>query len=81
MFAILRRRRFLACAALFGLISEAFTPGGLTFRQRGILVTASALGDPYSLGAQPDAQLAQSLPREVREAVTYGRPAAQAAAV
>ena len=30
-----------------------------------------------SLGAQPDAQLAQSLPREVREAVTYGRPVAQ----
>ena len=31
-----------------------------------------------SLGAQPDAQLAQSLPPEVREAVTYGRPVAQA---
>jgi hypothetical protein len=30
-----------------------------------------------SLGAQPDAQLAQSLPQEVREAVTYGRPVAQ----
>ena len=30
-----------------------------------------------SLGAQPDAQLAQSLPREVREAVTYGRPPSQ----
>ena len=30
-----------------------------------------------SLGAQPDAELAQSLPREVREAVTYGRPVAQ----
>jgi len=29
-----------------------------------------------SLGAQPDAQLAKSLPPEVREAVTYGRPAA-----
>lgn len=29
-----------------------------------------------SLGAQPDAQLAQSLPLEVREAVTYGRPVA-----
>jgi len=146
---------------LFGLMSEAFTPSGLTFRQRGILVTAaaSALGDSYcslawggklgevsdaavaagvlnggdagltdqekamaawarkvardpnattpadiqalhdtglddgqifaitafvalrlafstindSLGAQPDTQLAQSLPREVREAVTYGR--------
>src|ERR1017187_8134979 len=34
---------------LFGLMSEAFTPSGLTFRQRGILVTAaaSALGDSY----------------------------------
>jgi alkylhydroperoxidase family enzyme len=29
-----------------------------------------------SLGAEPDAQLAQSLPPEVREAVTYGRPVA-----
>ena len=154
---------------LFGLMSEALTPSGLAFRQRGILVTAaaSALGDSYcslawggklgqasdaavaagvltssdagltdqekvmaawarkvardpnattpadiqalrdsglddgqifaitafvaprlafsaindSLGAQPDAQLAQSLPREVREAVTYGRPVTQAAAV
>jgi uncharacterized peroxidase-related enzyme len=151
---------------LFGLMSQAFAPGGLTFRQRGILVTAaaSALGDSYcslawgaklgqasdaavaagvltgsdagltdqekamagwarkvardpngttpadiqalrdtglddeqifavtafvalrlafstindSLGAQPDAQLAQSVPREVRGAVTYGRPVAQA---
>jgi uncharacterized peroxidase-related enzyme len=150
---------------LFGLMSAAFRPSGLTFRQRGILVTAaaSALGDSYcslawggklgkasdtavaagvlagsdagladqekamaawarkvardpnattpadiqalrdtglddgqifaittfvalrlafstindSLGAQPDAQLAQSLPQEVREAVTYGRPVAQ----
>jgi uncharacterized peroxidase-related enzyme len=149
---------------LFELLSQAVTPGGLTFRQRGILVTAaaSALGDSYcslawgaklakasdpalaaavlngsdagltdqekamagwarkvaadpnattpadiqalrdaglddgqifaitsfvalrlafstindSLGAQPDAQLAQSVPRQVREAVTYGRPAA-----
>jgi uncharacterized peroxidase-related enzyme len=151
---------------LFGLMSEAFKPSGLSFRQRGILVTAaaSALGDSYcslawggklsqasdpavavgvlngtdaeltdqekamagwarqvardpnattpadvqalrdtglddgqifaitafvalrlafstindSLGAQPDAQLAQSLPPDVREAVTYGRPVAQA---
>ena len=149
---------------LFELMSAAFTPSGLSFRQRGILVTAaaSALGDSYcslawggklgkgsgadlaagvlngsdtgltsqeramaewarkvatdpnattpadiqalrasglddgqifaitafvalrlafstindSLGAQPDAQLAQSLPRQVREAVTYGRPVA-----
>ena len=29
-----------------------------------------------ALGAQPDAQLAQSLPEQVREAVTYGRPVA-----
>jgi hypothetical protein len=34
-----------------------------------------------SLGAQPDAQLAQSLPQEVRAAVTYGRPVAQASAI
>jgi uncharacterized peroxidase-related enzyme len=149
---------------LFELMSQAFAPAGLTFRQRGILVTAaaSALGDSYcslawggklgqasdasvaagvlngtdagltdqekaiaawarkvardpngttpadiqalrdtgledrqifaltafvalrlafstindSLGAQPDAQLAASLPPEVREAVTYGRPVA-----
>jgi uncharacterized peroxidase-related enzyme len=153
---------------LFELMSEAFKPSGLSFRQRGILVTAaaSALGDSYcslawggklakasdatlaagvltsddtgltdqeraiadwarkvakdpnattpadiqalrdcglddgqifavttfvalrlafstindSLGAQPDVQLAQSLPREVREAVTYGRPVAEAGA-
>src|SRR5450432_1697799 len=34
---------------LFGLMSEAFMPSGLSFRQRGILVTAaaSALGDSY----------------------------------
>src|SRR5271155_5806539 len=34
---------------LFGLMSQAFTPSGLTFRQRGILATAaaSALGDSY----------------------------------
>jgi len=151
---------------LFELMSQAFRPSGLTFRQCGILVTAaaSALGDSYcslawggklgkasnsaiaagvldgsdagltdqekamaawarkvarnpnattpadvqalreaglgdgqifaitafvalrlafstindSLGAQPDAELAQSVPREVREAVTYGRPVAQA---
>ncbi len=29
-----------------------------------------------SLGAQPDAQLARSLPLEMREAVTKGRPVA-----
>jgi uncharacterized peroxidase-related enzyme len=150
--------------ALFELMSQAFRPSGLSFRQRGILVTAaaSALGDSYcslawggklgqvsdaalaagiltgsdagltaqeqamaawarqvvrdpnattaadvqalrdtglddgqifaitafvalrlafaavndSLGAQPDAQLAQSLPSQVRDAVTFGRPVA-----
>jgi len=147
---------------LFGLMSEAFRPSGLSFRQRGILVTAAAstLGDSYcslawggklagvsdaelaagvltggdagltdqeqamaawarkvardpnattpadievlravglddgqifsitafvalrlafstindALGAQPDEGMARSLPPEVREAVTYGRP-------
>jgi hypothetical protein len=34
-----------------------------------------------SLGAQPDTQLAQSLPQLVREAVTHGRPVAQAPSV
>jgi uncharacterized peroxidase-related enzyme len=150
---------------LFELMSGAFRASGLTFRQRGILVTAAAstLGDSYcslawggklakatdaglaagvlsggdagltdqekaiaewarkvasdpnattqadiqalrdrglddgqvfaitafvalrlafstindSLGAQPDAELDRSLPREVRAAVTYGRPTAQ----
>jgi uncharacterized peroxidase-related enzyme len=154
---------------LFELMSQAFKPSGLSFRQRGILVAAaaSALGDSYcslawggklggasdaglaagvlngsdaglspqeqaiarwarqvardpnattpadiqalrdtglddgqifaitafvalrlafstindALGAQPDAQLARSLPREVREAVTYGRPVAQESAI
>jgi uncharacterized peroxidase-related enzyme len=148
---------------LFELMSQAFKPSGLSFRQRGILVTAaaSALGDSYcsmawggklagatepdlaagvlkghdgelseqekamaawarkivkdpnatapadvqalrdaglsddqifaitafvalrlafsiindSLGAQPDPQLVESLPKEVVDAVTYGRPA------
>jgi uncharacterized peroxidase-related enzyme len=151
-------------SGLFDLMSQAFKPSGLSFRQRGILVTAaaSALGDSYcslawggklataseaalaagvlngsdaaltvqekamaawarkvvrdpnattpadiqelrdsglddhqifaitvfaalrlafstindALGAQPDAQLAESLPPEVREAVTFGRPVA-----
>jgi uncharacterized peroxidase-related enzyme len=148
---------------LFELMSQAFKPSGLTFRQRGILVTAAAstLGDSYcsmawggklasatepdlaaavlegrddglseqekamavwarkivndpngttqadlqalrdtglddgqifsitafvalrlafstindALGAEPDAQLVKKLPKEVVEAVTYGRPA------
>jgi len=29
-----------------------------------------------ALGAQPDAQLAESLPQQTRQAVTYGRPVA-----
>lgn len=151
-------------SALFELMSQAFKPSQLSFRQRGILViaAASALGDSYcslawsgkldkasgtplaagvltgddggltdqeeamaawarkvardpnattpadiqalrdaglddgqifaittfvalrlafstvndALGAQPDAQLAESLSQEVREAVTFGRPPA-----
>lgn len=147
---------------LFELMSQAFKPSGLSFRQRGVLVTATAstLGDSYcsmawggklagatdpdlaagvidgrdselseqekamavwarkvvkdpnattaadvqafrdtglddgqifavtafvalrlafssindALGAQPDAQLVESLPKEVVEAVTFGRP-------
>jgi len=52
---------------LFELMSEAFTPSGLSLRQRGILVTAgaSALGDSYcslawggKLGKASDAALA-----------------------
>jgi uncharacterized peroxidase-related enzyme len=149
---------------LYELMSEAFAPSGLRFRQRGILVlaAAAALGDSYcsmgwgqklgkasdaalvagaltgsdagmtdqekamaawarkiarqpnattpadiqvlhdcglddgqifaitafvalriayatindALGAQPDARLAESLPAQVRDAVTYGRPVA-----
>jgi alkylhydroperoxidase family enzyme len=151
---------------LFELMSQAFKPSGLDFRQRGILVTAAAstLGDSYcsmawggklagvtdpnlaagvltgsdgelsepekamaawarkivkdpnattqtdvqalrdaglideqifaitafvalrlafstindALGAQPDRQLVESLPKEVVDAVTYGRPASPA---
>jgi alkylhydroperoxidase family enzyme len=52
---------------LFELMSQAFTPSGLTFRQRGILVAAAAstLGDSYcslawggKLGRASDAALA-----------------------
>jgi uncharacterized protein YciW len=52
---------------LFELMSEAFRPSGLNFRQRGILVTAaaSALGDSYcslawggKLGKASDAAVA-----------------------
>jgi hypothetical protein len=52
---------------LFGLMSQAFTPSGLAFRQRGILETAAALalGDSYcslawsaKLGKAADAAVA-----------------------
>jgi alkylhydroperoxidase family enzyme len=55
---------------LFELMSEAFTPSGLTFGQRGILVTAaaSALGDSYcslawggKLGTASDAAVAAAV--------------------
>jgi hypothetical protein len=126
-------------AQLFELMSQAFKPSGLGFRQRAILVAAAAstLGDSDAglteqeralagwarkvvrdpnattpadvqalreaglddgqifavtafvalrlafstindaLGAQPDTQLAGSLPGEVRAAVAYGRPPGQ----
>jgi hypothetical protein len=72
---------------LFGLMSQASTPSGIrALRDAGfddgqifaitvfvaLRLAFSTIND--SLGAQPDAELAQSLPREVREAVTYGRP-------
>ena len=56
---------------LFELMSQAFTPSGLTFRQRGILVTAaaSALGDSYcslawggKLGTASDAARHSAMP-------------------
>ena len=40
----------------------------------GLRLAFSTIND--ALGAQPDAPLAQALPAEVREAVTYGRPVA-----
>jgi len=72
---------------------DATTPAGIqALREAGLddgqifAITAfvalrlafSTTNDPP--GAQPGAQLAQSLPQEVREAVTYGRPVAQAPA-
>jgi hypothetical protein len=54
---------------LFELMSEAFRPSGLSFRQRGILATAAAstLGDSYcslawggKLAKASDAALAQA---------------------
>ncbi len=57
---------------LFGLIGQAARAGGLTFRQRGILVTAcaSAMGDSYcslawgqKLAGEADAELAATVLR------------------
>jgi alkylhydroperoxidase family enzyme len=62
---------------------QALRDTGLDDRQIFAITAFVALRLAFStindaLGAQPDAQLAQSVPQEVREAVTYGRPAAQA---
>ncbi len=59
---------------------QALRDGGLDDGQIFAITAFVALRLAYStindsLGAQPDAQLAQSLPRQVRDAVTYGRPA------
>ena len=60
---------------------QALRDAGLDDEQIFAITTFVALRLAFStvndaLGAQPDAQLAQSLPPEVRDAVTYGRPAA-----
>jgi hypothetical protein len=65
---------------------QALRDSGLTDGQVFAITAFVALRLAFStindaLGAQPDAQLARSLPREVREAVTYGRPVAQPSAV
>ena len=54
-------------------MSQAFRPSGLSFRQRGILVvaTASALGDSYCSQI-----FAITAFVALRQAVTYGRPVA-----
>jgi uncharacterized peroxidase-related enzyme len=59
---------------LFELMSEAFTPSGLTFRQRGILVTAAAstLGDSYCSMAW-GGQLAGASDPDLAVAVLTGR--------
>jgi len=61
---------------------EALRAAGLDDGQIFAITTFVALRLAFStvndaLGAQPDAQLAESLPDEVREAVSYGRPVAQ----
>ena len=62
---------------------QALRDAGLDDEQIFAITTFVALRLAFStvndaLGAQPDAQLAQSLPPEVRDAVTWGRPIAQA---
>ena len=60
---------------------QALRDAGLDDEQIFAITTFVALRLAFStvndaLGAQPDAQLAQSLPPEVRQAVTWGRPVA-----
>jgi hypothetical protein len=80
-----------AVRELFALTSRAYLASGLTFRQCAILVTAAAsgrLGTQGRAGPERDhsgrrpgaarprpAELAQSLPPAVLDAVTWGRPA------
>lgn len=64
---------------------QALRDAGLDDQQIFAITTFVALRLAFStvndaLGAQPDAQLAQSLSPEVREAVTWGRPVDQASA-
>ena len=59
---------------------EALRSSGLNDEQIFAITTFVALRVAFStvndaLGAQPDPQLVKSLPNEVVEAVTYGRPA------
>jgi alkylhydroperoxidase family enzyme len=60
---------------------QALRDAGLDDGQIFAITTFVALRLEFStvndaLGAQPDAQLAESLSQEVREAVTFGRPPA-----
>jgi alkylhydroperoxidase family enzyme len=60
---------------------QALRDSGLDDRQIFAITAFAALRLAFStindaLGAQPDAQLAISVPPQVREAVTYGRPVA-----
>ena len=63
-----------ALAALSGLIARTVEEGGLTFRQRGVLVsaTAAALGDSYCAFAW-GRRLAKAAGAEVAAAVLEGR--------